>query len=114
MYDEGEDEVIKTVLEKCGYNRDIEGKPYSSPSPFFVFILTSPHPTLGTISWAGEWAWACGTGMCTAHGMAHSACVRASGVTVLLYCAWSSCRQVHVHVHVCARLEQLLAESTRH
>ena len=25
VYDEGEDEVIKTVLEKCGYNRDIEG-----------------------------------------------------------------------------------------
>ena len=29
-----------------------------------------------------------------------------------MYCAWSSCR--HVHVHVCARLEQLLAEGTRH
>ena len=67
--------------------------------------------------------WACGTGMCTAHGMAHSACVRASGVAVLLCSAWSSCR--HVHVHVCSNpnpnpnpnpdpnLEQLLAEGTR-
>ena len=83
-----------------------------SLSPLSLALSLVAHSQHTHMHMHRAWAWACGTGMCTAHCMAHSACVRASGVTVLLYCAWSSCR--HVRVHVCARLEQLLAEGTRH
>ena len=76
-----------------------------SLSPLSLALSLVAHSQHTHMHMHRAWAWACGTGMCTAHGMAHSACVRASGVTVhctapgvaagmcMCMCAraWSSC-----------------------
>ena len=81
-------------------------------------LLSLARSLFGRTFTAHAHAHAQGTGMGMRHRHVHGTrhgtqCVRACvWGNRALYCAWSSCR--HVHVHVCARLEQLLAEGTRH